>query len=505
MAENKQTNLKRKILIADDSELNREMLSDILGDDYDYIYAENGEETLNILSENLRVDMLLLDMNMPKLSGMHVLKAMRERNWLEEIPVVIISAENDDNFMKNAYYLGATDYIVRPFNAFLVQHRVKNTLTMYSQKKQLVQMVESQVFRREKVNNMLITIFSHVVELENSESGSHALHMQMITNMLLKKLVEISDAYPLSEEDIALISSVSSLHDIGKIMVPNHILNKPGKLATEEHEQMKQHTVNGDEFLKNIPIDQSEKLMVTAHEICRHHHERWDGSGYPDGLRGDEIPISAQVVALADVYDALTGERCYKKAYSHETALEMIFGGECGAFNPLLLQCLREISNELFINLQMNNGGYSVAQSSYALTYEALENENLSSGERYESLIEAEKKKKEFFANHCRGIQFEYDAVLRRVQYICYYNENDEKIYLKSNATQFLSDSDIELLDEKLQQTTKQHPTLEMTVLVPVNGNLRWHKLSMQTIWIAKNHSYTGIIGQFTEDIAQKR
>lgn len=490
---------KRKILIADDSDLNCDMLTEILGDNYDYLLAGDGEETLKVLSEDADIDMLLLDMNMPKISGMQVLKAMRERNWLDEIPVVIISAENDDNFIKNAYYLGATDYIVRPYNAFLVRHRVENTLMMYSQKKQLVRMVESQIFRREKINDMLIKIFSHVVEIGNSESGSHTQNVQTITNMLLKRLTEKTDKYNLSEEDISMISSVSSLHDIGKIMIPEKILNKRGKLTEEEWEIMKKHTVNGDEFLTNIPIDQSELLMKTAHEICRHHHERYDGNGYPDGLVGDEIPICAQVVSVADVYDALTSERCYKRAYPHEKAVQMILGGECGVFNPLLLECFGEIADELFINLKMNNGEYHSQKNAQTLTGEALENMDLSVGERYESLIEEEKVKKGFFADRCRGIQFEYDAVLRNIVYIRYYNENGEKILLQSGVTELLSEEDRETLYEKLKTTTRQNPTTEMTVLVPVNGNLRWHNLRVRTVWTGKKGSYTSIVGQFTD------
>ena len=498
-SDNNLSNQKRRILIADDSEINREMLTEILGTDYEYIYAKDGEETLEMLSKNFRIDIVLLDINMPKISGMQVLKAMREQDWLKEIPVVIISDENDDNFIKNAYYLGATDYIVRPFNAFLVQHRVSNTLMMYFQKRQLVQMVESQVFQREKINNMLITIFSHVVEIGNSESGSHTVNVQTITNMILRKLVTLTDKYNLSEEDISRISSVSALHDIGKIFIPDNILNKPGKLSDEEWEIMKNHTVSGDEFLKNIPIDQNEQLMITAHEICRYHHERWNGTGYPDGISGDEIPISAQVVSIADVYDALTSERCYKAEFSHEKALKMILGGECGVFNPLLLQCFEEISDELLINSKMNNGEYDVKRNSYTLAYEAFENENLSVSERYTTIYEAEKSKKEFFAECCRGIQFEYDAVLKNVQFIRYYNEDGEKVLLQNNATQLLNKKDWEKLNENIKKTTRENPDVEMMVSVPINGLLRWHRLRARTIWASKERSFVGVIGQFTD------
>lgn len=493
------TSPKKRILIADDSELNQEMLTEILGTEYEYIYAANGEQTLALLSDNLRIDMILLDMNMPKVSGMQVLKVMREKNWLKEIPVVIISAENDDNFIQNAYYLGVADYIVRPFNTFLVQNRVKNTLMMYTQKKQLVRMVESQVFRREKINNMLITIFSHIMEIGNNESGQHTLNVQLITNMLLKRLVKITDRYNLSEDDISIISSSAALHDIGKIMIPQKILNKPGKLTDEEWQIMKDHTIIGDEFLRSIPIDQNEKLMIAAHEICRHHHERFDGSGYPDGLKGDEIPISAQAVSIADAYDALTSERCYKKAYSHENARDMILNGECGAFNPLLLKCFKDISDELVTILKKESNRYDLTGNTYLLANEVLETENISIDERYENLAENERIKKEFYAERCTGIQFEYDAITRNISYMRYRNKKGTIVQLQRDATHILNEQDSDTFDKKAKATTPDNSDFTMTVLININGNLRWHKLYARTIWTSNHHSFVAIIGQFID------
>lgn len=490
---------RKKILIADDSELNREMLTEILGDEYDYAYAEDGDKTLTILSENSDIDILLLDMNMPHVNGMNVLKVMRERSWLDEVPVVIISAENDVNFIKNAYYLGATDYIVRPFNAFLVQHRVENTLTMYSQKKELVRMVENQVVHREKINNMLINIFSHIVEMKNNESGSHTMNVQTVTNMLLHRLMMITDKYPLSEADISMISSVSALHDIGKLTIPDDILNKPGRLTAEEWETMKTHTTNGSEFLKSIPIDQNEPLVQTAHEICLYHHERYDGKGYPEGLCGDDIPISAQVVSLADVYDALTSERCYKQAYSHQTAVHMILGGECGCFNPLLLQAFSEIADELYVNVHINAGKFNSSYNSYALTSELLKHKPLHSS----NLAEGEKIKKEFFADRCQGIQFEYDAVMRKLAYIKFYNKKGERFFLNGHASQLISSADWDELKRRVALATRENPIIEMNVLVPINGDSRWQKLTVRTIWLESASSYVGIVGQFT-DIHEK-
>lgn len=490
---------KKTILIADDSELNREILSEMLGDRYTYIYAEDGEQVLELLSGSSQIDILLLDMHMPKMGGMDVLKVMKEHRWTEEIPVVIISAEDDKGFIQNAYRLGAVDYIVRPFNAFLVQHRVENTLVLYSQNRRLVRLVESQVFQREKMNNMLINIFSHVVAIGNHESGSHTLRVQQITNLLLNKLVKMTDRYPLTETDIAMISSVSALHDIGKITISDKILNKPGKLTSEEWEIMKSHTINGDKFLSSIPIDQSEKMMVTAHEICRHHHERYDGSGYPDGLKGDEIPISAQVMSIADVYDALTSDRCYKRAYSHEEAVAMILNGECGVFNPILLQCFVEISDELLVHLKLNTEDYNYINNAHTLADEAMESEDLFLSDRFSYIAESERTKKEFFAVQQGGIQFEYDAVAKKVIYLHYYDVDGNKIPLSSNNTFLLNQTDWDLLKKRIGQTTREEPMVTMNAMIAVNEELRWHKLSVQSIWVKDRGAYVSLVGQFTD------
>lgn len=494
---------RKTILIADDSELNRDILAEILGDKYRYVCAEDGEQALDILSKNNDIDILLLDMNMPKMDGMEVLQVMKERHWSDELPIVIISAETDMEYIQKAYELGITDYITRPFNAFLVKHRVKNTLMLYSQKKRLVKLVESQVFQREKINNMMINIFSHIVEKDNRESGDHTLHVQTITNLLLSNLVKITKKYRLTETDIATISSVSALHDIGKITVPDEILNKPGKLTPEEWTIMKAHTVNGDKFLSEIKIDQTEKFMVTAHEICRWHHERYDGSGYPDGLVGDDIPISAQAVSLADVYDALTSERCYKKAFSHEQAISMILNGECGVFNPLLIRCLKDISDELFVNLNLNeDNNYNYEDSVQTLATEVFESENIVVNERYSYLVESETQKKEFFASRCRGIQFEYDAITHKVLYMHCYNENGTITPLKDESLNLLGENSKTLyneIEEKVKKTTREAPMVTVKARIPVKGSLRWHELTIQSIWVKERPSYIGVVGQFTD------
>lgn len=339
---------KETILIVDDSALNRMVLTEILGkENYTFLEAENGQQAVELLDCHPEVDLLLLDITMPEMDGFGVLEAMNRYRWIEETPVIMISSEDAYPFIERAYDLGASDYITRPFDARVVCHRVSNTLMLYAKQKRLMQMVAEQVYEKEKVSNTMISILSHIVEFRNNESGLHVIHIRTITELLLRRLRKKTDRYPLTETDISLISTASALHDIGKINIPEQILNKPGRLTKEEFEIIKTHSAVGEHMLRQVPFSQNEPLVKVAREICRWHHERWDGRGYPDGLKGDEIPISAQVVSLADVYDALTSERCYKAAFDHETALNMIVNGECGAFNPLLLECLMDGADQI--------------------------------------------------------------------------------------------------------------------------------------------------------------
>ena len=346
--------IKQQILLVDDSEINREILTEILKDDYRILQAENGEEGIRILQEHENdIALVLLDILMPGLNGFDVLNLMNVNHWIEDIPVIIISAENSSDYVRKAYELGASDYVNRPFDSKTVYQRVYNIIKLYAKQKRLLSLVKDQIYENEKNNQMMISILSHIVEFRNGESGKHVLHINILTGLLLDKLTQKSDKYFISGNEQYLITTASALHDIGKIGIDEKILNKPGKLTAEEFEIMKQHTVIGEEMLKNLEFYQDEELVRYAREICRWHHERYDGRGYPDGLVGDEIPIAAQVVSMADVYDALTSERVYKKAFSHEKAMEMILNGECGNFHPLLLECLQEIAGEIGFSLDI--------------------------------------------------------------------------------------------------------------------------------------------------------
>ena len=326
---------KPQILLVDDSEMNRLILAEILQGDYRILEAKDGRECMDALqAEAGNIALVLLDINMPVMDGFEVLKAMNANHTIEDIPVIMISSDDSDAAIRRSYELGASDYVNRPFDARIVYRRVTNTIKLYAKQRRLV------------------GVLSHIVEFRNGESGAHVRHIRIITELLLHRLLEISSQYPITAEQQDNIPLASALHDIGKIGIDEKILNKPGKLTPEEFEVVKTHSMLGAEMLHQLEDFNEQPLLQTAYEITRWHHERWDGRGYPDGLKGDEIPISAQLVALADVYDALTSERCYKKAFSHEKAVQMILNGECGAFNPLLLQCLTDVQTDLKVQLQ---------------------------------------------------------------------------------------------------------------------------------------------------------
>jgi putative two-component system response regulator len=355
----KKRKFMQKILIVDDSEMNRIILSEMLSDEYEVMEAEDGAQALAILEQhNMEISLVLLDIVMPNMDGYEVLDVMNEKHWIEGVPVIMISAENSPSNVARAYELGVADFISRPFDTLIVRRRVANVVMLYARQKYLTELVADQIYEKEKSNSLMISILGHIVEFRNGESGLHVAHVQVFTEVLLRRLLKMTDKYKLSNADISLISTAAALHDIGKISIPDHILNKPGRLTTEEFEIMKTHSAVGADMIDALKQYQQEPLIKFAYEICRWHHERYNGSGYPDGLKGDEIPLSAQVVSMADVYDALTSERVYKKAYTHETSMKMIMNGECGVFNPLLLECLQasaeEIQNEFKISSVLN-------------------------------------------------------------------------------------------------------------------------------------------------------
>ena len=499
---------KQKILIVDDAEINRALLKEILGEGYEYLEAENGVRAIEILRRRTDIALVLLDLIMPEMDGFDVLRVMQCHAWQEEIPVIVISAAEDTENIERAYDLGVADYIRRPFERVMVLRRVQNVLMLYAKQKRLTRLVTDQVYEKEHNSVLMISILSHVVEFRNSESGQHVLHIRTLTDLLLHELVQKTDRYQLDESDISLISTASALHDIGKIVIPDEILNKPGRLTEEEFAVIKTHTTEGAKILKDLSASiggANEPLLKVAHAICRWHHERWDGSGYPDRLRGDEIPIEAQVVALADVYDALTSERCYKHAYSHETAINMILHGECGTFNPLLMECLQESSEQLSIELRRSEYDRRFRHETRRLSEEILHREALPREDRAQSLLDLERECTAFYAGQQGGIQFDYDVLSGSVTVVNHYeeplNRTCKQEFSGGQGMQFLSVKDRRRLLDAIASATPEDPDAVFPVLIAVDQEYRLHRLVMHTLWSRTGvRRCVSVIGQITDE-----
>ena len=499
---------KQKILIVDDSEINRAMLKEILGEGYEYLEAENGLRAIEILRRRTDIALVLLDLIMPEMDGFDVLRVMQCYAWQEDIPGIVISAAEDTRSVERAYDMGVADYIRRPFERVMVLRRVKNALMLYAKQKRLTRLVTDQVYEKEHNGVLMISILSHVVEFRNSESGQHVLHIRTLTDLLLHQLVQKTDRYQLDESDISLISTASALHDIGKIMIPEEILNKPGRLTEEEYAAIKTHTTEGARILKGLAIGQDEPLVKVAHAICRWHHERWDGGGYPDRLKGDEIPIAAQVVALADVYDALTSERCYKQSYSHEKAVDMILHGECGSFNPLLMECLKESSELLRTELQRSEYDRGFRHETRRLSEEILHREALPREDRAQRLLDLERERTAFYAEQRGGIQFDYDILSGSVTVVNRYedpvNRTQKLDFDKGMGLTFLSGKDRRKLLDAIADATPEEPDAAFLVLIAVDQEYRLHRLVMHTMWSRAGVRHcVSVVGQITDDHAR--
>jgi len=403
---------KQRILIVDDNEINRLIITSMLEDKYELLQATNGSEAVALMqSYHGDIDLLLLDLIMPVMDGMEVLQEMNEQGWIKDIPVIVISAETSTSFTRKAYELGAEDYIRRPFDPETVSRRIQKAILLHAERKMLMDAVVEEFGNRERQNDIMINILSHIVEYRNGESGAHVLHISIITELILKELLKNFDKYEIKEEDISLICSASSFHDIGKMGIPESILNKPGKLTMAEFEIMKTHSMLGYEMICKTDIYSDEPLVKYIKNICRYHHEKWDGNGYPDKLSGNDIPIEAQVVSMADVYDALTSERCYKKAYSHEKAVEMILAGECGVFNPDLIQCFLAIENQLKQYLETDGSILLKHESGGLISVDAINQLSVTRGtdvSRNIRLLRVEEQRHEAFRQFTDEAWFEY-------------------------------------------------------------------------------------------------
>lgn len=499
---------KQKILIADDSEMNRELLAAILEEEYDIIQANDGVQAVDCLQRHAEeISLLLLDIVMPHMDGFEVLSYMNKEHWIDSIPVVIISSENSPIYIKRGYDLGATDFIEKPFDANMVLRRSANAILLGAKQRRMTSIVSNQIYEREKSSKLMINILSHIVEFRNGESGLHVLHIQTITEMLLRQLVQKeNNRYALSKEQIRMITTASALHDIGKISIPDEILNKPGRLTAEEFAVIKGHSMAGANMLSELPLDQKEEPLVkTAYEICRWHHERYDGGGYPDGLKGEEIPVSAQVVALADVYDALTSERCYKDAYSHEKAIEMILAGQCGAFNPLMLECLLDISSSLKKKM-----GYKSKEryeqtdlSDIASRFHDFE---MDSSEKIVQQLEFERMRYNFLAEGSRNIVFTYTIsppLLTFNQAGCKRSGITEPSFspLQSGVLKDLvEEQSLKRLIRKITQATRETPDVTSNLLLTDGKNPCHYRCQCRVIWTdGAEKGYTGVVGKLTD------
>lgn len=497
---------KHTVLIVDDNVINRSLLADMLSNEYNIEEAEDGVQAVEIL--NLRKDsisLILLDILMPKMDGFDVLKIMNKNNWIEDIPVIIISTETSSQYIDNAYNLGATDYINRPFDANVIIRRIKNTILLYSKQNVLKKLVVEQIAEKENNNSLMVDILSNIVEFRNGESGVHVLNIRLITEKLLKELASQENNYGITPEYIALVANASALHDIGKISIAEEILNKPGRLTSEEFEIIKTHSRIGADMISKVYQQHKDKLVEIAYQICRWHHERFDGSGYPDGLKGDVIPICAQVVSLADVYDALTSERVYKPPYTHEKAMKMIKNGECGCFNPRLLECLEGISYFLKNELVQDKREESHLDSN-SIAKELISRGIGNVSNRTMLLLEQERIKYRFFADMSNEIQFEYDNSTdqfilsqrgaRLLGLEMYTGSLNELISQQS----VMSNEDFIDLKKRLNDVSYDDRTLSHSYMLTVDKKRRWYNITVMSMWTNEEKpQLTGFIGKLTD------
>ena len=435
---------RQKILIVDDSKFNQELLMEILGENYQYIVASDGLEAISILQKDWTIDLMLLDINMPKMNGFEVLEYMNKYQWIEEFPIIVISAEEETSIIEKAYNLGVVEYIQRPFDAFIIKRRVMNTLVLYANQKRLTNVVVNQVYEKEENNKVMINILSSVVGTYNKESREHILHIRIATQMLLRRLVEKTDAYPLTESDITLIATASSLHDIGKVSISKEILNKPTKLTDEEYEIMKTHTLLGAKMIRSMEYPNDNPLAQMAYEICRWHHERFDG--------------------------------------------------KCGCFNPLLVECLKEVGTDMYLAFKTQKDDYKDYHEAKKLSSEILKSETLPYSDHSQRIIDFLKEKMDFFELSQSKVLFDYNPLIGELTII---DREKNKKYKKS-VSEFesfdVNDEVVEEVKKHLNETSVENKefTLQFKEL-----NIKFH-----TLWSGLDtDQYIGVIGQIDRRI----
>lgn len=483
---------KQIVLIVDDVELNRAFLADILYDRYEILEAADGLEAMEMIRKyGKKINIVLLDVVMPKMDGFTVLLQMKLENWIDKIPVVLISAENSSEYISKGYELGAVDYINRPFDAGIIQKRISNTIMLYAKQKALEYQVAEQIREKEKSNMLMIDILSTVVEFRNGESGLHVLRIRVITEILLEALEKRFPKYALTPVINAMISNAAALHDIGKIAIPEKILNKPAKLTFDEFELMKTHAAIGAKMLDDMRFGREEELVCFAKDICHYHHERWDGRGYPDGLKAMNIPLCAQVVSLADVYDALVSERVYKKAYSHDEAIRMILDGECGEFNPDLITCLIEEEATLERRIQERYETPNDLFDIDSISKEIIDNSTHAHvSDRTMFLFEQERIKYQFLAALSNEILYEYNY---KEDTLVFSEQAHKELNVptvinnchnNSLAFSFLDREDLNDFRNRIIKTTLENPFLQLQYPIQLpNGKKEWYEFTARSMW----------------------
>lgn len=497
---------KQKILIIDDSQTNRVALEKCLSSEYDVIQAEDGTVAVPILKKfHASISLIFLDLDMPEMNGFGVLMYMKTNNFLKEMPVIVIGSEKDHKKISDAIKAGASDYITLPFDSSLVLKRTQNILSLFAKQKRLIKIVSDKFYERENNDNMLLDIIAHAVEFRNGENGHHIMNINIITDILLRRLVKRTDKYNLSNDDIDMIVDASALHDIGKVGIKESILNKPSKLTKEEFEIMKGHSKIGAKIIEDIDIYKNETIYKYALEIAKYHHERYDGSGYPNGLKGDSIPISAQVVGMADCYDVLINERVYKRTYTHEEAIRMILSGECGAFNPILLKCLKEaqheIEEELNISSKVSRDQHKIQSIASSLFKGESDSYGLSN--KTEISLDSERMKMLYTSKIFEELIFDYTKVtsvlnlndsareLLKVDGVIYEPQNNKEfveVFGRNNIDRFLN---------LLSYSSYKNSSFEMQFKILTNNKITKYTLVCSVMWDRFNHDeMIGFVGR---------
>lgn len=504
-----ETKKKYKILIVDDSRFNRLVMTSMLAKDYLLEEASDGKEAVGILQDRAEeFSLVLLDIVMPNMDGFEFLKVMKECGWLDFLPVIMISSEYTPENIEMSYHLGASELIQRPYDERVVCHRIANAIALSSKQRELSNALVDEVIKENESSAAMVSILSHIVETRNGESGAHVQNIRYITGILLEKLMDITDRYSLPKEEQFQIITASSLHDIGKMSVPEEILNKPGKLTDEEFQIIKGHAMAGANMVEPLlHKENANPLIKMTYEICRWHHERYDGRGYPDGLKGDEIPIAAQVVSLADVYDALTSERCYKAAYPPEQAVQMIVDGQCGVFNPLLLDCLSGVLNRLkdpsFTSKDVIGEGATSNQLLVADILTHSREKGLFSSDKIMQTLKHERLRSKFFFNEsCPAF---YYSVFPPVLHL---NKAARELFKVEEAIigpdkeldsyEGYSLRLVERLRAKLKTATNEHPLVKEELVLSLHGEPpQRYQCVMQTIWDSADiQQYTEVAGR---------